>query len=115
MYQAFGLFFVTAFFEIFGCYGMLKYSKAVGLFPSVAWFIASISSLLIFAWLLSYHPTDSGRIYATYGGVYVFASLLWMWVVDKIAPTAMDYFGIALILAGTWVIAQQFILTWSEV
>lgn len=115
MIKAYGLFFLTAFFEIFGCYSMLKFSKTPDFVAAPAWFLSAAFSLMIFAWLLSYHPTDSGRIYATYGGVYVFASVLWMWFVDKVTPTAMDFFGVVLILAGVWVIAQQFIVTWSEV
>jgi hypothetical protein len=54
----------------------------------VWWIGVSAASLALFAWLLTLHPTDNaGRIYAAYGGVYIAASLLWMYVVEKHAPS----------------------------
>lgn len=108
MIKTFSLFLVTAFFEILGCYGILIYSKATYTVKSTICLFMSIMSLLIFSTLLSYHPTNSGKIYATYGGVYVFTSLLWMIFVDRTMPTPLDIVGISLILLGTWIIAKQF-------
>jgi small multidrug resistance family-3 protein len=108
MIKTFLLFIATALFETLGCYGILLYSKASYSIKSTLCLFMSISSLLVFALLLTYHPTNSGRIYATYGGVYVFVSLLWMWFVDKITPTPIDFIGIGLVLLGTWIIAKQY-------
>jgi small multidrug resistance family-3 protein len=50
-------------------------------------------------------PVDAaGRAYAAYGGVYIAASLLWLWAVERQAPTATDWIGAALCLAGAAVI-----------
>jgi len=64
------LFFVTALAEIVGCYLpylWLKEDKSIWLLLPAA------GSLALFVWLLSIHPAAAGRVYAAYGGVYVFA------------------------------------------
>jgi small multidrug resistance family-3 protein len=47
---------------------------------------------------------DFGRIYAAYGGVFVIASLLWGWGVDKTRPDRFDWTGAAVVLAGVAII-----------
>jgi|HubBroStandDraft_4_1064222.scaffolds.fasta_scaffold537326_1 small multidrug resistance family-3 protein len=47
---------------------------------------------------------DFGRIYAAYGGVFVIASLLWGWGVDKKAPDRFDWAGAAVVLVGVAII-----------
>ena len=40
------------------------------------WFLALAAlCLILFAWLLFLHPEASGRIYATYGGIYIALSI----------------------------------------
>ncbi|KAG0733587.1 hypothetical protein G6F23_013204 [Rhizopus arrhizus] len=62
------------------------------------------ASLALFAWLLTLHPTASGRVYAAYGGVYIGMALLWLWAVDGVRPSASDWLGVGLCLAGMLVI-----------
>lgn len=58
-------------------------------------------SLAIFAWLLTLAPSDfAGRSYAAYGGVYIAASLIWLWAVEKQRPDAWDLSGAVLCLVG---------------
>jgi small multidrug resistance family-3 protein len=66
--------------------------------------VASVVSLLIFAWLLAFHPAASGRVYAAYGGVYITTALLWLWRVDGVAPDRWDMIGGAFCIAGMLVI-----------
>ncbi|MBK0041700.1 hypothetical protein IAE54_11340, partial [Leuconostoc sp. S51] len=54
----------------------------------------------LFAWLLTLHPTASGRVYAAYGGVYNGNPLFWLWLVDGIRPSRWDLLGAALCLAA---------------
>ena len=67
------LFLVTALAEIVGCYLpslWLSHEKS-------AWLLVpGALSLAAFAWLLSLHPTASGRVYAAYGGVYIFVAIV---------------------------------------
>lgn len=85
-----GLFVITALAEIIGCYLpylWLREGKSVWLL------IPAALSLVVFAWLLSLHPTAAGRVYAAYGGVYIFMAILWLWAVDGIRPTVWDIVG----------------------
>jgi small multidrug resistance family-3 protein len=72
---------------------------------SPLWLVPGIAALAIFAWLLTLVPVDgAGRAYAAYGGVYVVASLFWLWLVESARPDRWDFAGVALCLAGTMVI-----------
>ncbi|HBC3507831.1 TPA: YnfA family protein [Vibrio parahaemolyticus] len=96
-----GLFFITAVAEILGCYLpylWLKDGKSVWLLLPAA------LSLALFAWLLSLHPTAAGRVYAAYGGVYIFVAILWLWIVDGIRPTLWDIVGVTVALIGMAII-----------
>ncbi len=66
--------------------------------------IPAALSLALFAWLLTLHPEASGRVYAAYGGVYIFVALLWLWVVDGIKPTMWDVVGGSVALIGMAII-----------
>jgi len=96
-----GLFFITAVAEILGCYLpylWLKDGKSVWLLLPAA------LSLALFAWLLSLHPTAAGRVYAAYGGIYIFVAILWLWIVDGIRPTLWDIVGVTVALIGMAII-----------
>ncbi len=95
------LFLVTAVAEIVGCYLpylWLREGKTILLL------IPAAISLALFAWLLSLHPTAAGRVYAAYGGVYIFAAILWLWAVDGIKPTSWDLVGSGVALLGMAII-----------
>lgn len=62
-------------------------------------------SLLLFAWLLTHVETAAaGRAYAAYGGVYIGASLLWLWTVEGVRPDRWDALGAVICLIGAAVI-----------
>jgi small multidrug resistance family-3 protein len=95
------LFVVTALAEIIGCYLPYLWLRQ-GKSP---WLLVPAGvSLAVFAWLLSFHPTAAGRVYAAYGGVYISVALVWLWAVDGVQPQAADYAGVALCLVGMSVI-----------
>ena len=95
------LFLITAVAEIVGCYLPFLWLRE----GKSAWLlIPAAVSLALFAWLLSLHPTAAGRVYAAYGGVYIFVAILWLWAVDGIKPTAWDIAGSLVALAGMAII-----------
>lgn len=99
-----GLFAVTALAEIVGCYLpwlVLKQGRSVWLLVPAA------ASLALFAWLLTLHPSAAGRTYAAYGGMYIAAALLWLWLVDGVTLTRWDLAGASIALIGMAVIALQ--------
>lgn len=88
---------VTALSELAGCFLPYLWLRKQG----SAWLLLpGALSLGLFAWLLTLHPAAAGRTYAAYGGVYVAMSLLWLWLVERQAPTRWDVVGVALCLAG---------------
>ncbi|CAJ1772802.1 hypothetical protein LMCDFJHI_00588 [Aeromonas salmonicida] len=96
-----GLFLITAVAEIVGCYLpylWLTQGRSVWLL------LPAGLSLVLFAWLLSRHPTAAGRVYAAYGGVYIFVAILWLWLVDGIRPTLWDLVGSLVALFGMAII-----------
>ncbi len=96
-----GLFFITALAEIAGCYFPYLWMKKQG----GAWLlIPAALSLMLFVWLLTLHPEASGRIYATYGGIYIITALVWLKVVDGVSLTVTDWVGALVVLVGAGVI-----------
>ena len=100
--RALGLFLATAIAELVGCYLPMLWLTGKG----SAWLLLPAAiSLVIFVWLLTLHPTASGRVYATYGAVYIATALAWLWVVDDVKPAWNDFVGVGLALLGAAVIA----------
>lgn len=95
------LFMVTALAEIIGCYWVylcLRQDKTLWLL------LPAGLSLAAFAWLLTLHPTAAGRVYAAYGGVYIFMAIVWLWLIDGIRPTTWDLIGAIVALVGMAII-----------
>lgn len=88
--------------EIAGCFafwGWLRLAKPVW------WLIPGVLSLVMFAYLLTLVETNAaGRAYAAYGGVYIVASLLWLWSVEGVRPDRWDVSGSVICLVGAAVI-----------
>ncbi|MDH2592602.1 YnfA family protein [Acinetobacter nosocomialis] len=102
--SVFGLFIITAIAEILGCYFPYLFLKE----GKSAWlWIPTALSLAIFVWLLTLHPAASGRIYAAYGGIYIFTALMWLRFVDQIALTRWDVLGGFIVLCGASLIILQ--------
>ena len=98
------LFALTAVAEIVGCYLPWLWLKQGG----SAWLLLpAAASLVLFVWLLTLHPSASGRIYAAYGGIYISTALVWLWLVDGIKPSAWDMGGAVVCLLGAGLIALQ--------
>ncbi|MEP5926101.1 MAG: YnfA family protein, partial [Nitratireductor sp.] len=69
------------------------------------WLIPGVLSLIVFAYLLTLVETDAaGRAYATYGGIYIVSSLLWLWGIEGIRPDRWDIIGAIVCLIGAVVI-----------
>lgn len=92
------LYAAAALTEIAGCFAFwawLRMEKSIG------WLVPGVASLVVFAWLLALVPADAaGRAYAAYGGIYIVASLLWLWAVEGQLPDRFDMAGGAICLAG---------------
>jgi small multidrug resistance family-3 protein len=88
--------------EIAGCFALWAVLR---LDASRWWLAPGIVALTLFAYALTRVDAEfAGRAYAAYGGVYILASLLWMWGAEGARPDRFDLIGAALCLAGAAVI-----------
>ena len=73
-------FVAAAVAEIAGCFAFWAWIR---LDKPIWWLVPGVAALVLFAWLLTLVDSPfAGRAYAAYGGVYVAASLLWLWAVE---------------------------------
>ncbi|KRD56687.1 YnfA family protein [Ensifer sp. ENS10] len=93
---------LAALAEIAGCFAFWAWLK---LDKSIVWLIPGMASLALFAWLLTWIDSEAaGRAYAAYGGVYIAASLLWLWLAEGVRPDRWDLAGMTIALLGSAVI-----------
>ena len=95
-------FLAAALAEIAGCFAFWAWLR---LGKSMWWVVPGLLSLRLFASLLTLPAVaQAGRAYAAYGGVYICASLIWLWAVEGVRPDRWDAGGAALCLIGTCII-----------
>ena len=100
----FFLFLLTAVMEILGCYFpylILNQNKSQWLW------VPTVLALGTFVWLLTLHLAASGRIYAAYGGIYIFTALIWLRFVDQVTLSRWDLLGGTIVLIGASLIILQ--------
>ncbi|CAN7269462.1 YnfA family protein [Phenylobacterium sp. LjRoot219] len=89
---------VAALAEIAGCFAFWAWLK---LDRSPLWLLPGMASLALFAFVLTrVDAAAAGRAYAAYGGVYIAAAVLWMWLVEQKTPDRWDLIGTGVCLAG---------------
>ena len=97
-----GIFFIAAFFEIFGCFAFWLYFR---LEKTPLWLALGTVSLILFAYdLTKIDVEQAGRVYAIYGGIYIFASLLWLVLIEKESFNRWDIIGAGICILGASVI-----------
>jgi small multidrug resistance family-3 protein len=88
----------AALAEIAGCFAFWAWLR---MGKSIWWLLPGMASLALFAWLLTLVDADhAGRTYAAYGGVYITAAIIWLWIIEGARPDRWDLIGAALCLAG---------------
>ena len=100
--QSIAAYIFAAIAEIAGCFAFWAWLRSG---KSILWVVPGVVSLIIFAWLLTRVEADfAGRAYAAYGGVYITASIFWMWVVERSMPDRWDIIGLLVCLIGGGII-----------
>lgn len=100
--QAFAVYAAAALAEIGGCFAFWAWLR---LGRSALWLIPGMAALALFAWLLTrVDAAFAGRAYAAYGGVYISASLFWLWAIEGTRPDRFDLAGALICLFGAGVI-----------
>ena len=100
--MSFAFYALAALAEIAGCFA---FWAVLRLGRPAFWLLPGLVSLAIFAWLLTrVDAAFAGRAFAAYGGIYIAASLGWMWAVEGARPDRWDAIGTCLCLLGAAVI-----------
>jgi len=95
------LFFAAALFEIGGGYLVwLWLREKKGLF------VGLLGGLILFIYgaIPTLQPAHFGRVYAAYGGIFIFSSIVWGYIVDKKTPDKYEIIGALITLIGVFVI-----------
>jgi len=88
----------AAIAEIAGCFTFWMWVRKGS---SALWLVPGIICLVAFAWILTKIESDfAGRAYAAYGGVYIAASIVWLWLFEGRVPERADLAGAGLAMAG---------------
>lgn len=92
-----GVFFLAALLEIGGGYLVWKWlrehkGKIFGL----------LGGLILFAYGIvpTLQPAEFGRVYATYGGIFVISSIIWGYWIDRKKPDRFEIIGSVIVLIG---------------
>ncbi|WP_062015272.1 YnfA family protein [Aureimonas sp. AU4] len=89
---------VAALAEIAGCFAFWAWAR---LDRSPWWLVPGMLLLALFAFALTRVEAEAaGRAYAAYGGIYILASVLWLWAAEGVRPDRWDVAGAAICLAG---------------
>jgi small multidrug resistance family-3 protein len=92
----------AALLEIAGCFAFWAWLKEG---RSPLWTIPGVVALAGFAFLLTrVDSAHAGRAYAAYGGIYITASIAWLWIVEKQCPDRFDVIGMVVCLVGAAII-----------
>jgi small multidrug resistance family-3 protein len=88
--------------EIAGCFAVWAWARDG---QSAWWLLPGIILLGAFAYLLTKVDSNfAGRAYAAYGGIYIVASLVWMFAIERTVPDRWDLAGGAVSLLGALII-----------
>jgi len=100
--STYAIFAAAAAAEIAGCFAFWAWLRNG---QSVWWLVPGVAALIAFAWLLTLVPsTHAGRAYAAYGGIYIAASLTWLWAAEGQRPDQWDLAGGALAIIAAAII-----------
>jgi small multidrug resistance family-3 protein len=92
----------AALAEIAGCFAFWAVFR---LGKPVYWLIPGVAALVLFAWLLTLvEAAFAGRAYAAYGGIYIAASLGWLWAIEGTRPDRWDVTGALICVIGAGII-----------
>ncbi len=97
----FGLFVIAAVAEIGGGYLVWQWLRErkkiiVGLIGGIILFMYGI--------VPTFQPSNFGRVYAAYGGIFVVMSIIWGIIVDKKRPDRYEIIGGTIVLIGALII-----------
>ncbi|WP_256474416.1 YnfA family protein [Mucilaginibacter aurantiaciroseus] len=95
------LFILAGICEIGGGYLIWQWLKE----DKPYWYgLAGAVILALYGIAATWQTANFGRVYATYGGVFIVLALLWAWKVDGFKPDRWDMIGAGIALIGACII-----------
>jgi small multidrug resistance family-3 protein len=97
VFSTLGVFFFAALLEIGGGYLVWKWLRAhKGIILGI------VGALILFSYgvIMTLQPASFGKVYATYGGIFVISSIIWGYWIDKKKPDRFEIIGSAVVLIG---------------
>lgn len=92
----------AALAEISGCFAFWAWLR---LEKTPLWLLPGMGSLALFAYLLTLvDSAAAGRAYAAYGGIYIAASVCWLWGAEGVRPDRWDLLGVVVCLGGAAIV-----------
>jgi small multidrug resistance family-3 protein len=99
--KSLSLFILAGLCEIGGGYLVWLWLKA----DKPLWYgILGGLTLVLYGVVATWQTANFGRVYATYGGVFIVMALLWAWKVDNFKPDKYDIIGASVALIGVCII-----------
>lgn len=88
--------------KIAGCFAFWAWLR---MDKSPWWLVPGVASLCLFAWLLTLVDAEhAGRTYAAYGGIYIVAAIVWLWIFEGVTPDRWDMIGAIVCVSGAAII-----------
>ncbi|RYF35784.1 MAG: YnfA family protein [Cytophagaceae bacterium] len=99
--KSLSIFILAGLFEIGGGYLIWQWLKE----DKPVWYgVIGGLVLALYGVIATWQTADFGRVYATYGGIFIVLALLWAWKVDGFKPDKWDIIGASIALAGACII-----------
>jgi small multidrug resistance family-3 protein len=96
-----GLFVLAGLFEIAGGWLVWQWIRDAKPWP---WGLFGGLILFLYGIIPTFQPAHFGRVYATYGGIFIVLSLFWGCIMDGNRPDLFDLIGAAVTLLGIAII-----------
>ncbi|MBZ9637548.1 YnfA family protein [Clostridium sp. FP1] len=73
---------------------------------SILYGVIGAIALILYGIIPTLQPPSAnfGRVYATYGGIFIVLSILWGWKIDNMLPDKFDLIGGVIALVGVIII-----------
>ncbi|HZY35391.1 MAG TPA: YnfA family protein [Mucilaginibacter sp.] len=99
--KSLAIFVAAGLCEIGGGYLVWQWLKA----EKPLWYgIAGALILVLYGVIATWQTANFGRVYATYGGIFIVMALIWGWKVDGFKPDKYDIIGATVALLGACII-----------
>lgn len=101
IFKSLAVFLLAGILEIGGGYLVWQWLK-----EGKPWWFGLSGGIIValYGVVATWQTASFGRVYATYGGIFIVISLLWAWKIEAVKPDKYDIIGAAIALCGVFII-----------